>query len=110
VVKNGDRIRLDVPARKLELLVGVAELNARRKKWRKPAPRPEDRRGYRKLFLESVTQADRGCDFDFLSAPATTSVPRNVRTASGADNSRTRRKNPKKDRSNRKKTKEAAQA
>jgi dihydroxy-acid dehydratase len=76
LVKNGDRIRLDVPARRLELLVADAELKARRKKWKQPAARPEDSRGYRKLFLGAVMQADRGCDFDFLSAPARTSVPR----------------------------------
>jgi dihydroxy-acid dehydratase len=76
LVQNGDRIRLDVPARELDLLVGKAELEARRKKWKKPAPRPEDRRGYRKLFLESVTQADRGCDFDFLAPEPRTRVPR----------------------------------
>jgi dihydroxy-acid dehydratase len=76
LVQNGDRIRLDVPARKLELLVGKAELEARRKKWKKRAPRPEDRRGYRKLFLASVTQADRGCDFDFCAPEMTTRVPR----------------------------------
>ena len=76
LVKNGDRIRLDVSTRKLELLVGKAELEARRKKWKKPAPRAEDKRGYRKLFLASVTQADRGCDFDFCVPEATTRVPR----------------------------------
>jgi len=76
LVKNGDRIRLDVPARKLELLVGKAELEARRKKWKKPPLRPEDKRGYRKLFLASVTQADRGCDFDFCVPDATTRVPK----------------------------------
>ena len=36
----------------------------------------EDARGYRKLFLDTVTQADRGCDFDFLAAPATIRIPR----------------------------------
>jgi len=76
LVRNGDRIRLDVPARKLELLVGKAELEARRKKWKKPAPRAEDRRGYRKLFMETVTQADRGCDFDFCVPELTIRVPR----------------------------------
>jgi dihydroxy-acid dehydratase len=76
LVKNGDRIRLDVPARRLELLVGKAELDARRKKWKKPAPRAEDCRGYRKLFLESVTQADRGCDFDFLAVEPRARIPR----------------------------------
>jgi len=76
LVRDGDRIRLDVPARRLELLVGEAELAARRKKWKKPAPRAEDRRGYRKLFLASVMQADRGCDFDFCAPEARTRVPR----------------------------------
>jgi dihydroxy-acid dehydratase len=76
LVRNGDRIRLDVPARKLELKVSAAELAKRRKSWRAPRARPEDRRGYRKLFLESVTQADRGCDFDFCVPEATTRVPR----------------------------------
>jgi dihydroxy-acid dehydratase len=75
LVKNGDRIRLDVPARKLELKVSAAELAKRRKAWRAPPARPEDRRGYRKLFLESVTQADRGCDFDFCVPEATVRVP-----------------------------------
>ncbi|HSC06940.1 MAG TPA: dihydroxy-acid dehydratase, partial [Steroidobacteraceae bacterium] len=75
-VRNGDRIRLDVPARKLELLVSEAEMESRRRAWRGPAPRDEDSRGYRKLFLDAVTQADRGCDFDFLAPPATIRIPR----------------------------------
>jgi dihydroxy-acid dehydratase len=76
LVRSGDRIRLDVPARRLDLLVGDAELEARRRKWRKPRRRKEDARGYRKLFLDSVLQADRGCDFDFLAAEATIRIPR----------------------------------
>jgi dihydroxy-acid dehydratase len=88
LVRTGDRIRLDVPGRKLELLVSPAELAKRRKAWRKPRPRKEDARGYRKLFLDSVTQADRGCDFDFLSAPTMTSVPRKSRSVVGADQHR----------------------
>jgi dihydroxy-acid dehydratase len=75
-VRNGDRIRLDVPARTLELLVGEAEMESRRRAWRAPAPRDADSRGYRKLFLDAVTQADRGCDFDFLAPPATIRIPR----------------------------------
>ena len=55
---------------------GQAELAARRKKWRKPPVRAEDRRGYHKLFLESVTQANRGCDFDFCVPEARTRIPR----------------------------------
>jgi Dehydratase family len=65
-----------VPARKLELLVSDRELEARRKSWKPPRPRKEDARGYRKLFLESVTQADRGCDFDFLANEATIHIPK----------------------------------
>jgi dihydroxy-acid dehydratase len=76
LVRTGDRIRLDVPARKLELLVTEAELEARRRQWKAPRPRKEDTRGYRKLFLDAVTQADRGCDFDFLATPATIRIPR----------------------------------
>ena len=76
LVNNGDRIRLDVPARRLELLVPGTELEARRRRWKKPRPRKEDARGYRKLFLESVTQADRGCDFEFLAGEATIRIPR----------------------------------
>jgi dihydroxy-acid dehydratase len=75
-VRNGDRIRLDVPARTLGLLVGEAEMESRRRAWRAPAPRDADSRGYRKLFLDAVTQADRGCDFDFLVPPATIRIPR----------------------------------
>ena len=76
LVKNGDRIRLNVPARKLELLVTDSELEQRRKAWKAPATSKEDRRGYRKLFLDSVMQADRGCDFDFCVPEATMRVPR----------------------------------
>jgi dihydroxy-acid dehydratase len=79
LVKNGDRIRLDVPARKLELKVSAAELAKRRKAWRAPPARAEDKRGYRKLFMQSVTQADKGCDFDFLAPEPRTRVPRSKR-------------------------------
>lgn len=76
LVQNGDRIRLDVPARKLELLVSDAELARRRKLWKAPKPRKEDARGYRKLFMEQITQADEGCDFAFLKTEITTQAPR----------------------------------
>ena len=76
LVKTGDKIKLDVPARKIELLVSDEELEARRKAWKKPRARKEDGRGYRKLFMDTVTQADQGCDFDFLVPEITTSVPR----------------------------------
>ncbi len=76
LVKSGDTIRLDVPQRRLELLVDDAELAARRKRWQPRAPRSEDDRGYRKLFLDTVQQADRGCDFDFLAPEVTMRIPR----------------------------------
>ena len=63
-VTSGDRIRLDVPKRELALLVPEEELSRRRAA--RPVSEPTAERGYRKLFLESVTQADRGVDFDFL--------------------------------------------
>ncbi|HZZ92884.1 MAG TPA: IlvD/Edd family dehydratase [Usitatibacter sp.] len=63
-VQSGDRIRLDVEARSLELLVGDEEM-ARRRQLR-PVEEPRASRGYLKLFLETVTQADQGVDFDFL--------------------------------------------
>jgi dihydroxy-acid dehydratase len=76
LVKTGDKIRLDVPARKLELLVSDEELEVRRKAWKKPRARREDSRGYRKLFMNEVLQADRGCDFEFLVPESTVTVPR----------------------------------
>jgi len=63
-VQTGDRIRLDVEKRELALLVSDEEL-ARRKK-EKPVTEPKAARGYLKLFLENVTQADKGVDFGFL--------------------------------------------
>ena len=68
LVKNGDRIRLDVPARTLELLVDDAELKKRKDAWRAPAVPEEAARGYARLYREHVQQADQGCDFDFLAA------------------------------------------
>ncbi len=75
LVKTGDRIRLDVAQRRLELLVSDAELAVRRKQWKAPKARAGDERGYRKLFLDTVQQADRGCDFEFLTRPVKARVP-----------------------------------
>jgi dihydroxy-acid dehydratase len=62
-------IRLDVPARRIELLVDEAEL-ARRAAQLPPQGRPAwAERGYARLFFDSVTQADQGCDFDFMMRP-----------------------------------------
>jgi dihydroxy-acid dehydratase len=65
-VRNGDRIRLSVKNREISLLVSSAELQKRIKE--KPVTPPTAERGYQKLFLDSVTQADKGVDFDFLRA------------------------------------------
>jgi dihydroxy-acid dehydratase len=64
LVKNGDRIRLSVSGRKLELLVDEAELARRRSAYRPREVVAE--RGYAKLYMRSVLQAEQGCDFDFL--------------------------------------------
>jgi dihydroxy-acid dehydratase len=64
LVRNGDRIRLSVRERRIDLLVDEAELAARRAALPPPPPRPV--RGYRKLYADHVQQADLGCDFDFL--------------------------------------------
>lgn len=65
-VRTGDRIRLDVPNRRLELLIDAAELDARMATL--PPPPPSPPRGYAQLYDRHVTQADDGLDFDFLMA------------------------------------------
>jgi len=64
LVRNGDRIRLSVKARRIELLVPEAELAKRKAAWKPPVAVPA--RGYAKLYMEHVLQAEHGCDFDFL--------------------------------------------
>jgi len=64
LVQSGDLIELDVPRRKLNVLVSDAELDRRKAAWVKPAPRFT--RGYGALHQVHVMQADQGCDFDFL--------------------------------------------
>ncbi|MGZ5848535.1 MAG: dihydroxy-acid dehydratase domain-containing protein, partial [Ramlibacter sp.] len=66
-VRNGDRIRVSLARRELALLVSDEELAARRAA--EPVAVPTAERGYRKLFLDTVLQADQGVDFDFLAAP-----------------------------------------
>jgi len=63
-VRTGDRITLDVPARSLHLHVADAELAQRLAGWRPAVPHAT--RGYLKLYVDHVLQADRGADFDFL--------------------------------------------
>jgi dihydroxyacid dehydratase/phosphogluconate dehydratase len=64
LVRTGDTIRVDVPNRRIDMLVPEDELAARRAAWRAPEPRYE--RGYGWMYVNHVTQADKGCDFDFL--------------------------------------------
>lgn len=76
LVRSGDRIRLSVRDRSLSLLVSDAELASRAASRPEPLPDP-GQRGYRKLYVESVLQADQGCDFGFLQSPRRdVSVPR----------------------------------
>lgn len=63
-VRTGDLIELDVERRRIGLCVEPGEIAARMTAWRPPAPAYD--RGYGKLFLDHVTQANLGCDFDFL--------------------------------------------
>ena len=72
-VHDGDLIELDVAARKIELKVSDAEMAKRRAAWKKPAPKFE--RGYGALYQQHITQADQGCDFDFLEGTAPTPEP-----------------------------------
>lgn len=65
LVRDGDLISLDVPARRIELLVDAAELERRKGEWQPPAHLADTSRGYRRLYLTTVLQADEGCDFDF---------------------------------------------
>ena len=65
LVRNGDRIRLDTEARRVDLLVSDEELAQRRATWTAPAEPAGSDRGYLRLFLDQVTQADQGCDFAF---------------------------------------------
>ena len=64
LVKNGDRIRLSVRDRRLELLVPEEDLRKRKAAWKPPVTAPA--RGYAKLYMDHVLQAEHGCDFDFL--------------------------------------------
>jgi dihydroxyacid dehydratase/phosphogluconate dehydratase len=67
-VRTGDEIELDIETRRIDLLVEDSELDRRRAAWQPPARAFE--RGYGRLFLDHVLQADEGCDFDFLRGGA----------------------------------------
>jgi dihydroxy-acid dehydratase len=73
LIRTGDRVTLDVPERRLDLMVSEAELGERRSRWQRPAPRFE--RGYGQLYSSHVGQAHEGCDFDFLAGTRPTADP-----------------------------------
>jgi len=75
LVRDGDMITLDVPNRRLEVDLSEAELERRRAEWTPPAPKGTGR-GYPRLHMEHVQQADEGCDLDFLTQrPFTAKTP-----------------------------------
>ena len=72
-VKTGDEVELNVPERTIHLHVSDKELEARRSDWQKPDPKYA--RGYGQLYINHVTQAHEGCDFDFLQHGLATPEP-----------------------------------
>jgi len=73
LVRDGDEVELDVAKRRLQIKVDERELSRRRDAWR-PPPRPYGR-GYGAIFAGHVTQANEGCDFDFLAEGASIPEP-----------------------------------
>jgi dihydroxyacid dehydratase/phosphogluconate dehydratase len=73
LARTGDLITLDVAERSLRLEVDDTELARRRASWQPPPRRFE--RGYGALYAEQVTQADKGCDFEFLARPGRNPEP-----------------------------------
>jgi len=74
LVRTGDRSRISAANGQLDLLVDEAELRSRRAAWQPEPPRYE--RGYAKLYVDSVLQADKGADLDFLVGKDTRPVTR----------------------------------
>jgi len=76
MVRNGDEILFDGPKRQLELLISPEELTARTAAWKKARPPPKYSRGYYRLYVQHVLQADQGCDLDFLTGASGSVVDR----------------------------------
>jgi len=76
MVRNGDEILFDGPNRRLELLVKPEDLAARTEAWKNSRPPPKYSRGYYQLYVQHVTQANQGCDLDFLSGASGSTVDR----------------------------------
>jgi L-arabonate dehydrase len=74
LVQNGDLIELNVPARRLQLLVSDEELAQRRANWQAPAPMAA--RGYVKIYIDHVEQAHKGADLDILVGKSGSEVAR----------------------------------
>lgn len=74
LMRTGDWVSLDVPARSLHLEVDDAELERRRREWTPPPPSTD--RGYRRMYVDHVLQADQGADLDFLVGASGHDVPR----------------------------------
>ena len=64
LLRNGDMVEIDIPNRSINMLVEADELARRQREWQ--APEPKFGRGYGWMFARHVSQADKGCDFDFL--------------------------------------------
>jgi len=77
IVRNGDWIELDVPGRSLELLIPDEEIRKRLAAWKPPEPHYQ--RGYGRMYLDHILQADEGCDFDFLRGRDTENAPTPVK-------------------------------
>jgi dihydroxy-acid dehydratase len=73
-VENGDKIELDVDAKRIHLHVSDEELQRRRKNWKKPEALAN--RGYVNLYVNHVMQADKGADLDFLVGKSGSQVAR----------------------------------
>ncbi|MFZ4055802.1 MAG: L-arabinonate dehydratase [Polynucleobacter sp.] len=83
-VQDGDLIELDVPARKLNVLISDAEMAKRKAAWVAPAPKFE--RGFGKIYLQHIQQANNGCDFDFLETLVdTTKAPNQQKSSKGSE-------------------------
>jgi len=76
LVRNGDEIVFDGPARTLDLLIDDAEMARRRAEWEAVREAPTPTRGWSRLYVDTVLQADRGVDLDFLVGKTTTEVTR----------------------------------
>ena len=73
LIRSGDMITLDVAAKRIDVGLSAEELAERRALW--VAPPPKFKRGYGKLVMQHIQQADKGCDFDFLSGAEPTAEP-----------------------------------